>query len=222
MAFARRAFTLLEIIVAIAVISVALSTAVYVLNNSTQFLQTTEIKIKNTNLAREGMEAVFQIRDSNRLRRSGNINQCWLKIDPLTDSDPTGCANDPWMYTGYYVLTQTTQNQTSYFKLVPILTPIDYTDGVQENESIAALCEEANNGWHTCNDTWANTRRIVEIKNLYDKTNNEILNCPNGQSVSGISCGQNDAKELQFCVHVGDRRNDSVQTLCSALTNFQQ
>ena len=125
MAFARRAFTLLEIIVAIAVISVALSTAVYVLNNSTQFLQTTEIKIKNMNIAREGMEAMFQIRDTNRLRRSSNLKECWLKIDPLVDSGAIGCANDAWMSSGYYILEQTEQNQTKYFKLTPLTAPID-------------------------------------------------------------------------------------------------
>ena len=221
MAFARRAFTLLEIIVAIAVISVALSTAVYVLNNSTQFLQTTEIKIRNINLAREGIEAIFQIRDTNRMRRSSNINECWLKIDPLVDNDPNGCSNDPWMSSGYYILEQTKQNQTQYFKLTPILSPIDYTNGIQEDESIVNLCEDKD-GRYACNDTWANTRRIVEINNLYKKIWNEVLNCQNGQSVSGVLCGQNDAKELQFCVHVGDRRNDSIQTLCSIITNFQQ
>lgn len=220
MAFARRAFTLLEIIVAIAIISVALSTAVYVLNNSTQFVKTTEIRIKNTNLAREGIEAIFQIRDSNRLRRSGNKNECRLKIDPLTDIGADGCANDPWMYSGYYILTQQTENLTNYFKLMPIST-INYTDGIQDDESITALCEDTG-GRSSCSNTGANTRRIVEINNLYDKVNNQVLNCQNGQGVSSIACGQNDAKELQFCVHVGDRRNDSIQTLCSVLTNFQQ
>lgn len=152
MTFARRAFTLLEIIVAIAVISVALSTAIYILHNSTQFLQTTEIKIKNTNLAREGIEAVFQIRNSNRLRRSGSRNQCWLKIDPLTDNDPSGCANDPWMYSGYYILESAIQNQTTYFKLTPIPTSINYTDGIQEDESMLALCE-TDNTRYACNNT---------------------------------------------------------------------
>jgi len=201
MTFARRAFTLLEIIVAIAVISVALSTAVYVLNNSTQFLQTTEIKIKNINIAREGMEAIFQIRDTNRLRRSSNINECWLKTDPLVDSNAVGCANDPWMYSGYYIIEQAEQNQTRYFKLTPLVTPINYTDGVEENESVIALCEDID-GRHACNDTGAHTRRIVEINNLYKKIGNEVMNCENGQSVSGVLCGQNDAKELHFCVHV--------------------
>lgn len=152
MAFARRAFTLLEIIVAIAVISVALSTAVYVLNNSTQFLQTTEINIRNINIARQGMEAIFQIRDTNRIRRSSNINECRLKIDPLVDSDPNGCANDAWMTSGYYILQQTEQDQTQYFKLTPIITPIDYSDGIQDSESILALCEDTH-GRYACNNT---------------------------------------------------------------------
>ncbi len=221
MAFARRAFTLLEIIVAIAIISVALSTAVYVLNNSTQFLQTTEIKIKNINVAREGLEAIFQIRDSNRLRRSGNVNECRLKIDPLTDAWSDGCTNDPWIASGYYILEQTGQNQTTYFKLTPIITPMNYTDGIQENESIIGLCEDID-GRYACNDTGANTRRIVEVNSLYKKIGNEILNCENGQSISGILCWQNDAKELHFCVHAWDRRNNNIQTLCSILTNFQQ
>ena len=220
MNFARRAFTLLEIIIAIAVISVALSTAVYILNNSSTFLQNTEIKIKNTNLAREWIEWMFQIRDSNRLRRSEKKDKCWLKIDPLVDSWSVGCENDAWMLSGQYVLEQATQDSTQYIKLSRLTTPIDFTNGIQDDESSIALCNNTN--WrYPCNDSGANTWRVIEIHDLYDKVNNQVLDCPNGEAISSISCGGTNAKEIQFCVYVGDRRNNSTETLCSSMTNFQ-
>lgn len=125
------------------------------------------------------------------------------------------------MQSGQYILELDTQNSTQYLRLSPLAAPINYTDGLQENESQAALCNGTGER-QTCNDSGANTWRIIEVSNLYDKVNNQILDCPNGETTSNIPCGDTDAKEIQFCVHVGDRRNNSIETLCTAMTNFQQ
>ncbi|MBU0625911.1 hypothetical protein KKG31_04400 [Patescibacteria group bacterium] len=51
---------------------------------------------------------MYQIRDSNRNRRAGKKEECWLKIDPLNDEGDNGnCDNDTWMESGYYILTTT-------------------------------------------------------------------------------------------------------------------
>ncbi|MBU1758670.1 hypothetical protein KKG31_06090 [Patescibacteria group bacterium] len=50
---------------------------------------------------------MYQIRDSNRNRRAGKKEECWLKIDPLNDEDTEGCGDDPRMGSGYYILTTT-------------------------------------------------------------------------------------------------------------------
>jgi Tfp pilus assembly protein PilV len=66
----KHGFTIREILVIIVVISVGLLSVLVVLTNGMNYVQRTRQKVVALNLAREGMEAVYQIRDTNRTRRA--------------------------------------------------------------------------------------------------------------------------------------------------------
>jgi len=61
------------------------------------YVQESRQKIIALNLAREGVEAVYQIRNTNWKRWSAQKEQCWLKRDPLVDANTDGCQSDDWM-----------------------------------------------------------------------------------------------------------------------------
>jgi Tfp pilus assembly protein PilV len=56
------------VLVIIVIVSVGLLSVVVVLTNGMKYVQKTRQKVIALNLAREGMEAVYQIRDTNRTR----------------------------------------------------------------------------------------------------------------------------------------------------------
>ena len=74
-----------EILVIVVVISVGLLSVLVVLTNGMRYVQKTRQKVVAINIAREGMEAIYQIRDTNRTRWAGVKDGCRLKINPLVD-----------------------------------------------------------------------------------------------------------------------------------------
>ena len=100
----------------IIIISIGILGILLALSNGFSFLQRSREKIIAINLAREGIEAVYQIRDSNRKRRGGKKETCRLKTDPLSSSSDT-CEDDPWITSGYYILMQTSTGGQQYFML---------------------------------------------------------------------------------------------------------
>jgi len=81
----RAGFTIIEVLLMIIIIGVSLSAIIVSLNNGMTFMQKTREKTIAINLAREGIEAMYQIRDTNRYRRAGQKESCRLKTNPLVD-----------------------------------------------------------------------------------------------------------------------------------------
>lgn len=69
----------------IVVISVGLLSVVFALSRGMQYVQHTRQKMLALDLAREGVEAVYNIRNTNWMRWAGVKDTCRLKIDPLVD-----------------------------------------------------------------------------------------------------------------------------------------
>ena len=63
-------FTVIEMLLMVVIIGVSLSAIIVSLNNGMSFMQKTREKTIAINLAREGIEAMYQIRDTNRYRRA--------------------------------------------------------------------------------------------------------------------------------------------------------
>ena len=57
------------------------------INKTTTYISETAQRTVALSLAKEGLEAVYNIRNSNWRRWSDSKNMCWLKADPMVDSD---------------------------------------------------------------------------------------------------------------------------------------
>ena len=73
----KRGFGLLEAMIVIFVVSYGLMTAYSILSRGQRFSNVTANRIQAINIAREGVEAVTNIRDSNWLRFSADLPNCW-------------------------------------------------------------------------------------------------------------------------------------------------
>lgn len=61
----------------LAIVSLTLSAVFYSLSQSIHFARDTEARIRAINIAREGIEGMINIRNTNWLRFSSNYTNCW-------------------------------------------------------------------------------------------------------------------------------------------------
>ncbi|MFA6435528.1 MAG: hypothetical protein WCW30_00100 [Candidatus Gracilibacteria bacterium] len=87
----QTAETLAEVIIALVVLAVGATGASTLIYVSISANAEGEQRIEAYNLAREGVEAVRNIRDTNWLRFPGNRTDCWDVT--LETTDPTTCAD---------------------------------------------------------------------------------------------------------------------------------
>ncbi len=73
----NRGETLIETIIALSILSITITISGMIVGNSMQNLNQAKDRIIAVNLAREGIEAVRSIRDSNRLYYSDKKRECW-------------------------------------------------------------------------------------------------------------------------------------------------
>lgn len=155
------------------------------------------------NLAREGIEAVYQIRNTNRMRWSGKRDQCWLKREPLFDRGNLWCQDDEWIGKGVYQLLSIERDSRFSFAL-------DHALGKHEI---------------LIGDTMF-SRHIIGLGVFLKNTNrsDHEINCLNGLiETEGVLCWSADAKEFRFCSRVDYQGSSSGSVeLCGLVTNFVQ
>lgn len=226
----KKGVTLLELVIAVGILWVWLVSILWLVSRGNKSVDRLRQEIIATNLAREWMEAVYNIRNTNRRRRWWSKDACWLKVDPMDDQWSDGdCSNDDRIQTGSYIVVHKKTSWQEYFALSGITTwPLDisfFDEGIDDQYS---LCYT---GWRrkSCPgiiDTrgeWLFFREI-EGKWLFEKNNNQTWginrSCADG---STSPCNSSDAKEFRFCSHVAYIKDGNRQIkMCGVLTNFEK
>ena len=241
---------MIEILIVLLVFSTAIIVGINTASKSTQYLQRLRQQTIALNIAREGIEAMYNIRDTNRRRWSSQADQCWLKVNPMVDEGNPGCENDTWISRGHRYLTDENEWDQAYFKLTfqqtePNEKKWDSKYWVRENN----LYTNLNKGnpivykVHNINGEWISHKeflqlnldeknkenkaewefhRFIRIQGLYPKDGNQslLLNCQDGEQ---WSCWDSSAKELRFCsTVVYTRPYQGIVNLCAIMTNFQE
>lgn len=226
-----KAFTLIEMLVVIVIIWVWLIWVISVLTYSYKFLFNISNRVTAVNLAREGMEWVFSVRNTNWIRWWGKKDRCWLKVNPLIDENNDWCENDTWFGSWSYIL-WITGSEEKYFYLSwqnPSLSKwnkilsTDWKYLLCKKDSLIQACP-SNPG--KPNNYFASALYFRQVRwgYLLDKKSNTFMNCSKGDdSSNGKSCGDGRFLEKNFCVDVVyfDGTKSKI-TLCSILTNFKK
>ena len=223
-------FTIREVLVVVVVISVGLLSVVVVLTNGMKYVQKTRQKVIAINLAREWMEAVYQIRDTNRTRWAWVKDQCRLKINPLVNDQSSDSCNDDLRFTSWsYVLQRLMTGDQTYFALTGVLLSwIDFSDGIDSSDYAFSLCQQSGY-WDSCiwNQTttseWKYFREIQWLW-LYLKDVSvtwwAAIVCTWGLD---RICWWDRAKEFRFCskvAYIGDGTGEVK--ICGVITNFKK
>ena len=227
----KKAFTLIELVIVIIILSIGLIWVFTTMRNSYKFLQEIKEKTMAINFARGGIEWVFSIRDTNWQRWWGKKDKCWLKVNPLVDEWSEGCEDDEWFGSGSYVLALATWNSDQeYFYLSKQNQAFDPSWPLKTDDWKYLLCEDKNN-WIIKACTWYTSRppdyfdatlffRQVRWWYLLDKNNNSDITS-NCNKWNDPGCWDGRFLEKNFCVDVFyfDGFKKKI-TLCSVMTNF--
>lgn len=118
--------TMIELIAMMAIMALGVSSMLGVIGSGVDFAKNTEDNIKAINLAREGIEGVTNLRDTNWLRFSSDKKNCWKSKDynGTCIGDSAFAGN---ILSGSYVLYTTNGVWfLSWVSIPPIPTPFDW------------------------------------------------------------------------------------------------
>ena len=88
----NRGETILETVIAMGILAIGVTIASAIIGSSIRNMNASKNRIIAVNIAREGIEAMRNIRDTNWLKYRYKIRQCWNNNPP---KDPiTGCSGD--------------------------------------------------------------------------------------------------------------------------------
>jgi len=227
--FGKSWFTIIEVLLCVVLMGLWLITVIDALQNSNTYLQKTRQKIIAINLAREWVEQVINIRNTNRKKRAGKKEQTRIKQNPVIDQNNDGSENDPRFESWYYIILNWTTWWQQYF----------YASGIAQNINITSWTSFTGNLQYSLCESWSirkacpwlqpNSKEWYFFRKIYwiwlfDKSTNitwwTYLNCANG---SGATCWNSTAKEFRFCSVVDYIGNWGWQVeLCTVLTNFKE
>ena len=228
----KKSFTIIEILIIMGVLSVGLLSIITVMTRWFTYVQQSRQRVLALNLAREGIEAVYQIRNTNRQRRSSEKDQCWLKTNPLVDENSNDCKDDAWMLSGSYILDTALLSWQRYFLLTGYSAQrLSLANGVDTNDLSFRLCLLSGT-WYACPGTTTPTSEWTFFREIYGywlflKDQNvqgwQYVFCGSGGTIrpDTSTCWSSQAKEFEFCSRVvyGGLAGQEV-SLCGSITNF--
>ncbi|MCF7846090.1 MAG: hypothetical protein K9L85_02530 [Candidatus Peribacteraceae bacterium] len=132
----RRGETLIEVLVATIVLIVGGLSATRLFALATVNNQLTKERVIATNLAREGLEAVRSIRDTNWLRFAGERRTCWNNLNPseCNDSDLDGVPDSVIGHRQNYVVEFDNVNYRWDLDSTDLDYRLNLTDGVNSDD----------------------------------------------------------------------------------------
>ncbi len=224
----KNAFTLAETIIVCSIFAIMVMWIILWINRGFLFMNNTKVLVRATNFAREGVEIVYNIRDTNRRKNS------WEKDKHRMDAGTGVDKLNSWMY----VIKEYENNWDLYYYAEKI-------NGVGND----FYWDDFRSGWYTSQrisskimfpwtysyyswgviETWnledllwwagIEFYRVLRVYGVYCK-NSPTLDPDDSSSCSDDS----DPKEIRFCVKVFYEFNGwhHASELCSIMTNFME
>ena len=246
----KKWFTMIEVLLVLMLVSTTFMWIISAVIATTNYLTATRQKVNALNLAKEWVEVMYNIRNTNRRRWDNQKDWTWLKSDPLATAENNETPSTDWMYPWRWIIKTkvATGSNNKYFTLVRIGDWWSLSEE-EELQRDASKLQEAIFSWnylnsayklHFLSGNWYNDqdlesftweeiavgeyRRYIAIDWLYKKGNNnhESLDCKKAEDLTN-TCWNSDAKELRFCsVVVYTRPKFWTVSICSVITNIEE
>ena len=224
----KKAFTLAETLIVCTIFAVMVLWIILWINRAFAFMNTTRVVVRATNFAREWVEMVYNIRDTNRRKYSGEKDK--HRMDAFTGD----AKLEAWIYV---IKEWTTGGNNSYIYAESLTGNSDYfysvewffSDGNQSLRNKSKIVFTWSYSYYSGGSiatwnledllwwTWIKFYRILRVFGVYKK---DMTN-PQGGTTNYTNA---DPKELRFCVKVFYTYNgwNHASELCSIMTNFME
>lgn len=234
-------FTMLELIFVCTVFAMLVSWIILAINRTFIFMNNTRVQIRATNLAREWMEMMFNIRDTNRRKCSWKRDQFWLYLG--SGSSREGSCNTDWkLFQKWIYAIKEWTNGDDRFIYAEKLDVDNKDDLFYDLDWFFSEDDEILNkarSWSIVTFTWTYTYlswndtliweigdllwnwvefyRIARVYGIYDKTATE-------SETEAMNLEDPTPKEMRFCVKVFYKLWVWTHSseLCSIMTNFME
>ena len=220
-------FTLAETIIVCSLFAVMVIGIIFGINRAFVFLNNTRLQVMATNFAREWVEMVYNIRDTNWRKYPWDKDVHWM-------DSWSWYILTPWIYiikewttwssNDSYVYAENITNNTGFYEMEGFFD--DSNSSLKEKSMLIFTWSYSyNSGWEIVvwnmeelmNWFWTNFYRILRVYWVYKKDEPT-------PSVSTTSYTTSEPKELRFCVKVFYEWSTwkHAKELCSIMTNFMK
>ncbi len=165
----RKGETLVELLVAITFLTVGALSAVRLMGLANINNQITKERVVATNLAREGLETVRSIRDTNWLRFAGERRRCWNNSDSTEckDTDSDGAPDEPIQHQKSYIIKFNSTNYRWELDSTALSVRLNLRDGVDSDDPKYRLQIDASDGLYNHDPAGTDTIYFREIYTEY-------------------------------------------------------
>ena len=223
-------FTLAETVIVCTVFAIMILWVIIAINRAYTFLNDTRLRVMATNFAREGVEMMYNFRDTNRRKNP------WDKDSHRIDIEG-GAKLSSWIYiinegesaSGIYLTGLAVPNINDFYDIEWFFgaansgyreqSKITFTGSYKYLSGWVDIINRENNvkdDWDLKDFMdwfWATFYRVVRVYGVF---------CKNSNNPNDTSPNESDPKELRFCVKVFYDVNGwhHASELCSIMTNF--
>jgi Tfp pilus assembly protein PilV len=162
--------------VVIVILSVGIIGAYGILGSGNKLAQTTESRIQAINIAREGLEAIENIRDTNWIQLSSNMKECWNTLN-YNNACIIGGPSD--VMSGTYVLEK---NENGNWTLSGIETPPTPSTFSTYKNTFKVMLDE--HGLTTQSGAYGSACSSTQTKECQTPFTREILIIPEDNTMS--------------------------------------
>jgi len=236
-------FTLIEVILVCSVFAILVSWIILAINRAFVFMNNTRLSIRATNFAREWVEMMYNIRDTNRRKCSWEKDKAWLYlgtgVDESSCDDLVGHLFQKWIYilnedvkpsNDKYIdarkIEVSSENEDDFYSSDWFFK--NEYEGLRNQTKLTFTWTYKYLSWDNVetweiNDLlweWVNFYRIVRVYGIYKK------NTEDGPMVLADDTELTwwSPAEMRFCVKVFYESNwaKHESELCSIITNFME
>jgi len=163
--YSNRGETLIEILIALVILILGSAGALRIISASIANNQISKERVIATNLAREGVELVRNVRDTNWLRFAGERRECWNTFD-------YNCGGSS-ISSGYYKIDFSIGDRAD---LMSVSAGINLEDGLNGQDASYRLYEDSSTGLISHDSTKDPTIYFREIRLDYLDQNGSLSN----------------------------------------------